>query len=178
MDNGIPVSPRTHADNVSELQDYLRGIAYGGWDIPLILTDGIYGEETRIAVEKLQKLLGLPVTGEVDADTWNSIYNLYVDIEDNLFSQEGITPFPSFETIIGINDKGTVILILQAMINTLASEYYNIPYLTVNGVYDTATAQAVSELQRIFGIDITGLTDIRTWNMLVRTFNADNEYLT
>lgn len=39
--------------------------------------DGEYGEETRDAVILLQKIAGLPETGEVDRATWDHIVKIY-----------------------------------------------------------------------------------------------------
>jgi len=175
-DNKIPVSKEDHSKNVTELQNYLRTIAYNGGNIPIIIADGIYGDSTKQAVSAFQRENALPVTGQVNKSTWDKIYLDYSDIRDNYITQECITAFPSIDTIISENDSGGVILILQAMINTLAASYINIPQVGINGIYDTTTAEAIKELQRVFGIEDNGLVDLRTWNMLVRTFNADNEY--
>jgi peptidoglycan hydrolase-like protein with peptidoglycan-binding domain len=64
---------------VYELQHMLRKIAQITGGVPLINTDGIYGEATREAVSVFQQENGLPVTGEVDKATWDRIFAVYKD---------------------------------------------------------------------------------------------------
>ena len=39
--------------------------------------DGVFGPQTRAAVEAYQRMLGLPVTGAVDRATWNALVSTY-----------------------------------------------------------------------------------------------------
>ena len=48
--------------------------------IPTITPDGIYGPETREAVERFQSIFGLPVTGVIDFRTWYRISEIYVAV--------------------------------------------------------------------------------------------------
>lgn len=50
--------------------------------IPTVRVDGIFGNETAAAVRAAQNFLGLPVTGVVDAETWDEIYDQYSGIEN------------------------------------------------------------------------------------------------
>lgn len=60
--------------------------------IPFVALDGIYGPATREAVRSFQTQEGLPVTGEVDAATWNALYNAYEGIDVSVLSQEVLFP--------------------------------------------------------------------------------------
>ncbi|MGN0641902.1 MAG: peptidoglycan-binding protein [Huintestinicola sp.] len=168
----IPVSSEAHSQNVNELQGYLRGISVGGVPIPLIIPDGIYGEQTAQAVKAFQNHYGLEPTGEADLRTWQSIYEVFSDIRDNLSDEDGIMPFPSNSTVLETGDGGTVVIILQAMLNTLAGHYINLNPVEVTGFYDSSTAAAVADIQNIFGMQPTGKSDLRTWNNIVRLFNS------
>ena len=169
--NDIPVSRDVHSDNIRELQSYLRKIGYGGSDGNPIKPDGIYGQHTRDAVTSYQRDNGLPQTGEVDHNTWKAIHNTYTDAVSYIHNQEGIFAFPSLDAVLDIDGRGTAVVILQAMINTIAGEFINIIPVELNGIYDDKTAQAVSELQYIAGIMPTGQTDLRTWNIISQLFN-------
>lgn len=57
------------------LSDFIQGI-------PPIAVDGIYGSATRAAVLAAQRRFALPETGNVDAATWNEIYDQYAGIEN------------------------------------------------------------------------------------------------
>lgn len=51
-------------------------------EIPPLSIDGIYGPATRSAVLAAQRRFGLPETGNVDAVTWDEIYDQYSGIEN------------------------------------------------------------------------------------------------
>lgn len=174
-DNPIPVSKSAHSRNVREIQEYLREIGYGRNDGTPIVPDGIYGSHTKEAVMNFQRGNGLPVTGEVDRSTWEGIYAYYEDLMINVRIQEGIKPLPALDMELSIGDMGLSIMILQAMLNTIAGIYTNVCTVSSAGLYDDNTAKAVSEIQTAAGINPTGKTDIRTWNTIVRFFNAEVE---
>ena len=60
-------------DHIREIQTYLHFIARTDGSIPVVIPDGIYGDETTAAVTAFQRLYNLPQTGEVDKGTWDRI---------------------------------------------------------------------------------------------------------
>lgn len=168
----IPVSQQEHSKNVSELQGYLREISMNGTAVRPVIPDGIYSANTAAAVSDFQRAKGLPETGETDRATWEMILDTYYDIITNLSEQVGVNPLPSANTVLAKGDKGTAIIILQAMLNTLSGLFFNIPMNSLSGTYDSDTIKAVTEFQTVSGITPTGETDIRTWNALAELFNT------
>lgn len=168
----IPVSPQSHEANVTELQRYLREISMSGANVRPVIPDGLYNEQTAAAVADFQRLKGLPETGEADRVTWDAILDTYYDIISNLSEQIGVKPLPTVKTVLAPGDRGTAIVILQAMLNTLAGLFMNIPPNSLSGVYDDDTVRAVTEFQTVSGLTPTGETDIRTWNALAGLFDA------
>ena len=83
----------TGQDPIFEIQQYLRSLARDGYQIPLIIPDGIYGSETVNAVRVFQSLLGLPVTGRVDYDTWQALRASYEEVQRNNARSTPIYPF-------------------------------------------------------------------------------------
>lgn len=84
---GVPISwPRTtlqlgsSGDNVRHIQEQINAIAKSYPAIPTLSTDGIYGLQTKAAVEKFQSVFGLPVNGIVDYRTWYKISEIYVAV--------------------------------------------------------------------------------------------------
>ena len=67
-------------------------------DIPRVEVDGIFGPATREAVLAAQRFFGLPQTGNVDAATWDEIYDQYSGIENTSlrdgerFPDAGVVP--------------------------------------------------------------------------------------
>ena len=58
---------------VSDLQSFLRRLSHTYVTIPFLVSDGIFGVRTQQAVEEFQRLMGMPVTGVVNTQTWNAI---------------------------------------------------------------------------------------------------------
>ena len=66
-------------------------------DIPRVEVDGIFGPATREAVLAAQRWFGLPQTGNVDAATWDEIYDQYSGIETT--SLRDSERFPNGEAV-------------------------------------------------------------------------------
>lgn len=67
-------------DKVRQMQEQLARISKSYPAIPTIRPDGVYGQDTREAVEVFQSVFGLPVTGVVDYNTWYEISAIYVAV--------------------------------------------------------------------------------------------------
>ncbi|MGN0495053.1 MAG: peptidoglycan-binding protein [Lachnospiraceae bacterium] len=85
--SGIPASwPGYNLDigatgeKVRMIQQQLNRIARNYPAIPTVAEDGIYGENTKRAVEVFQNIFNLPVTGIVDYPTWYKISQIYVGV--------------------------------------------------------------------------------------------------
>ena len=80
-------------EKVRLLQYMLATLAEYIDQIPPVTVDGIFGPSTADAVRSAQGWLGLPVSGVVDARTWDELYDQYSGIE-NTTLRSGET-FPS-----------------------------------------------------------------------------------
>ena len=162
----------TEADkkaNIMELQKFLYGIARHNKSIPVVIPDGFYGPETAAAVSAFQKEYGLPVTGEVDKDTWETIVLIYNHLINNL--PKSIEVFPNtVGYVLKPGDQNFLVYILQIMLTALKEFYINIPAVIINGIYSSDTTDAVNYLQKISNIPVTGNVDKYTWNSIVRLF--------
>lgn len=63
---------------VSQLQEQLNFIRRDYSAIPYLTVDGIYGEKTKEAVAKFQKIFNMPTSGITDFPTWYRISDMYV----------------------------------------------------------------------------------------------------
>ena len=63
--------------------------------IPMVSVDGVYGAETADAVRAAQRWFGLPITGVVDASTWDALYDQYSGIENATFRSRETFPAPN-----------------------------------------------------------------------------------
>lgn len=160
--------------HIREIQNYLRGIAQANSNIPLIVPSGVFDNETKEAVEAFQKEYGLPVTGEVDRATWNSIVEQYTIVEKYYGKGAAIYPFKSGSEVIKPGEKSYRVYLIQTMLNTINEGYENMILPEINGSFDRATRSAVEQLQSATGLPVTGSVDIDTWNVLASAYNVKN----
>ena len=151
--------------HILEIQRYLYAISLYDSNIPQVVPDGNYGQDTVLAVRAFQKEYGLPVSGNTDPATWNRIVHVYRGYLDSAPLPYSV--FPSAKYVLGSGDTGELVYIVQAMLNNIGNNYDNAPCVDICGSYDTATADAVRQFQRRTGLPQTGKLDSVTWNMLV-----------
>ena len=90
------VYPGQSGDRVRHLQYMLNILSEFIPEIPPLTVDGIYGPRTEDAVRAAQRWLELPVTGTVDEDTWDEIYDQFSGIENAALRSE--ERFPDGQT--------------------------------------------------------------------------------
>lgn len=157
---------------VANLQVYIDYLAAYYNTIPTVAVDGIFGEETRDAVYAAQSTFGLPVTGVVDAATWEAIYSAYLGIIGTVSSEytEGVTvPFAGVP--LGIGSESEAVRLLQEYLNFIGTFYSAIPPVSVTGYFGSATQQAVLAFQRLFGIRELGVVGLLTWNLITDVYS-------
>lgn len=158
----------TQREAVQNLQRYLRRLSYENNDILPVPVDGIFDTQTEAALSEFQKMNGLPVTGVADAETWNRLFEEYTRLRIEDDRHVPLDFFPSvpehYEPVDG--ERHAFISLLQFMLGELSLVYdaYAVP--TVNGMYDTETAEAVAVFQKIQGLPPTGRLNRHTWNRL------------
>ena len=160
------------SEHIHELQRYLHRISYSNPNIPRIIPDGIYGTETANAVRAFQNAYGLTSNGETNTATWDKVVEVYRELIATI--AEALEVFPAgAEVLIKSGDTGLAVLIIQAILLTLAERYGNLPTLQVTGLYDPATVDAVREFQRHSNYPVTGNVDVPTWNLLALSAAAN-----
>lgn len=161
---------------VAELQYLLAFISAFTSFVRPVTIDGIFGSTTRGAVEDFQTDAGLTVTGVVDEETWNEIYGTYRSFLESLPEDYFIAstlPYPGSPLRIG--SRGEYVTALQGYLNRISEVYTSIPQVALDGVYGTATANAVRAYQEIFGLEPTGVTASYTWQSIANTYRTLTE---
>ena len=131
--------------HILELQAYLHGISHQS-QLPHLIPDGVYGENTANAVRLFQQQNQLPPTGETDTATWNAIAQAYrQEVRPTVLH---LRLFPTGITAYAPGDKGSAVFVIQ-------------------GVYDTATKNAVQQFQELTPLPPSGTVDAATWNHLL-----------
>ncbi len=77
---GTVLREGVESESVRVLQEYLDYLAGALPELPPVTPTGYFGPRTEAAVEAFQTLVGLPVSGLVNAVTWGAITDLYSDI--------------------------------------------------------------------------------------------------
>ncbi len=157
----------------SHVQRYLRQLAlYEDNPIPPIAIDGIYGEETRNAVQIFQQMVGLEASGIVDYTTWIRLFDAYM--ESVLRWEDGpcFSPFPRFPIgySLGMGNHQFLVEIVQYILNELSVWFDELPRNNQGGVYDEDTEQGIRLFQQANLLPDTGRVDRATWDALVRAY--------
>ncbi len=155
--------------DVRTLQIYLATIAFFDNTYPGVTVDGIFGPETRTAVEYLQGTNGLAVTGTVGRPTWSVIEGLYANAVANIPESYGIDAieiYPGRAVFLG--SVGREVEDLQTLINRAAAAGAAIPRVTVDGEYGQSTYEAVTAAQRLGGLVPNGVVGAGTWSYIAQ----------
>ena len=156
---------------IRNLQHFLRHISYYYNTVPAVIPDGIFSTQTREAVVGFQDTFTLPVTGEVDFDTWSQIifvYNELVELEEDSYIPQ---LFPSYGFTINAGDSSADLMIIQAMLQTLTQYFSNLGTFTITGTHDEASINLIKNLQLLADLEPTGVIDKRTFNTIAALYD-------
>ncbi|MBE6032789.1 MAG: spore cortex-lytic protein [Clostridiales bacterium] len=156
--------PGDSRNGVRAVQYYLAFTNFFLFDMPILTLDGIYGPETEQAVRRFQRAYGLPVTGEVNYQTFIFLVRAYEEIVSALppeyqTSREELYP----GQFLTIGSEGEQVRQLQEYINAIGERDGGLPRLTVDGVYGQETDRAVRIIQQKEGFTPTGSVGPLTW---------------
>lgn len=156
---------------VREFQYFINVLGENLAIIPPVAIDGIFGADTENAVRAFQSAYGLPVTGVVDEETWVDLYNAYRGILNSSAQYVNGVPvalFPGYLLLFGM--QGDEIRLLQEYLSKLSEVYPEIPPVEVNGIFGSATRNAVRAVQSLFGLNVTGIVDALTWDAITDAY--------
>ena len=172
---GTPLRRGSVGPNVVIVQTELNRISQNYPAIPKVAAvDGIFGARTENALMAFQRIFDLNPDGIVGPATWYALVRLYTAVTSlsELRSQG-----QKFYTIawnqgqpISPGDRGIRVEHLQYMIRVLSAYISQIPSVTVDGVYGSATRSAVLAAQGYFRLPQTGTVDLATWDEIYDQF--------
>jgi len=163
--------PEEVVPRVQAVQYFLNVLSAYYDSIPSVDISGILDANTRSAIMEFQKTFNLPITGLVDEQTWNSMYNAVIGIMRTLPPNAIALPallWPGITYQIG--SEGPGVYLIQQYLSYIASVLEGIPPTAPDGIYGPQTEQAVRQFQEYFGIDVTGVVDRYTWDRIVLTY--------
>ena len=158
------IRPGSRGDYVTIIQTYLNYISIFYPGINSVDVDGIYGPSSVSQVKAFQTVFGLPVTGIVNATTWNSITDVY-----SLIS--AVVLYPG--TPLREGDMNRYVAYLQIYLNDIASINESISPFVIDGIFGANTRQAVEEFQQAYGLPIDGIVGRETWNRVLEVYLQD-----
>lgn len=171
---GTPLRRGTTGPSVVTAQVMLNRISQSYPAIPKIPTvDGIFGARTEASVRKFQEIFDLDVDGVIGRATWNAMVRLYIAVTrlGELRSQGQRFYANSWaHQPIEQGDRGIRVEHLQYMLSVLSQYIPEIPPVTVDGVYGSATRNAVLAAQLRFGLPQTGEVDFQTWDKIYNQY--------
>lgn len=171
-------------ENISRIagelfNDYLRR---PGADEPLFAA---YCDGVQTTCEGLSQwgTVTLAEQGKTPYEILTNYYGTNLDIVQNAPVSSCI---PSFQRELGLTDIGEDVRRVQVQLNRVSRNYPAIPKVPTDGIFGTATRDAVAKFQEIFGLAPTGNVDRATWYRLAYLYtsvkrlaelNSEGEYL-
>lgn len=162
-------------NQVRILQLRLNRISDNYPNIPKIpAVNGIYTFETENAVRTFQNTFGLTDDGIVGRATWYAVQRIYTAVKRlNSLNSEGLVyndVSQAFPGVLQFGDANVGVSLLQYHINYLSAYYETIPTLSIDGIYGTATRNAVYAVQETFGLPVDGIVGEQTWNAITNAY--------
>ena len=162
-------------NSVQQIQIRLNRISKNYPSIPKISSvNGIFDTDTEASVRAFQQAFNLEPDGLVGKSTWYSIQRVFTAVKRlNNLASEGVTLNEItglFNSFLQEGDSGSEVFELQYLLALVAEFNNEIPSVSVDGIFGAGTRNALEEFQRVYGLDITGETDIATWDRLYREY--------
>ena len=157
---------------VRTVQYYLNILAYFNPELLSVPLNGIFGPETTAAVRQFQSYYGLPITGIVNAQTWNVINRIYSETVEFLpegYSGEFGKLYPGYFLSEGMS--GESVRDLQTYLSLIGKNFDAVPEIPVTGYFGSQTRAAVEAFQRAFAIPVNGAVGPITWNTIVQQYD-------
>ncbi len=174
---GTPLRRGSVGPNVVVIQTELNRISQNYPAIPKVSpVDGIFGVQTENAVTQFQQIFDLTPDGIVGPATWYALVRYYVAVTDlaELRSEGQRFYANSWATTDPIEqgDQGIKVEQLQYMLRVLAAYIPEIPPIEIDGIFGSATRDAVLAAQGWFGLSRTGIVDFDTWEAIYDQFSG------
>ncbi|NLK64222.1 MAG: spore cortex-lytic protein [Tissierellia bacterium] len=160
--------PAEVVPRVQAVQYFLNVLSVYYNSIPSVDINGVLDTHTRTSLMEFQRTFNLPITGLVDEQTWNTMFNAVSGILQTLPPSAIALPallWPGITYQSG--SEGPGVYLIQQYLTYIASVLEGIPPADPDGVFGPQTELAVRTFQEYFGIDVTGVVDRYTWDRIV-----------
>ena len=157
---------------IRSAQTFLREIGNRYEEMPTVIPDGIFGEQTEASVKWFQNFRGLPITGVIDKRTWDTLLEDYLFLLNEREPPVCVNLLPRDFEVIFEGEENRHLHPIQAMLKNLSLEFDTVSELEITGIHDEASVNSVKSLQKILGKEEDGNIDKALWNDLVAIYEA------
>lgn len=155
---------------VRHLQEMLRTLSLYYPFFPSIIPNGVFNPATLEAVMLFQREFYPPVTGVVNAGTWNAIVALSQQVRRDQLTNRPTQVFPHRDTQIRPGDSSPSLPVIQTMFAALSHIFQGLSNQAPGTLQGEAGEADTRWLQRASGLAETGVLDQATWNSLSRLY--------
>ena len=149
---------------VEAVQYYLAFLGYFYPQLAPIPINGFFDDMTGDAVFTFQNAYGLPVTGEINLETYYTIERAYKEtvaqLPANYQSAIG-EPYPGRFLVEG--DRGEEVRVIQGYLSRISRTDPAIPDVAADGIFGPQTKRAVVALQKQLGVEENGAIGPVEW---------------
>jgi peptidoglycan hydrolase-like protein with peptidoglycan-binding domain len=131
-----------------------------------------YTASTAEATKSFQTLIGLPVTGIVDLDTWNAAELLSVSLLADASNPDATVAATQEETLrypgraVSETSASPQVLQVQQWLNRIGTQFCTAGFVEEDSTFGPEETAKIKELQQMAGLDETGTVDEATWAVL------------
>ena len=140
---------------VNKMQGYLNLMQDRNFISTRNLQDGVFGTRTEQAVREWQSYAGLPVTGQIDVMTWDTIVNKLREL--NIVTNIPVASISVYK--------------MQEYLNEIAAKNPCLRPIPVDGIYGPRTTTMVQQFQYLYDLNIDGVIGKATWDAIVNERN-------
>ncbi len=151
---------------VNKMQGYLNLMQDRNFISTRNLQDGVFGTRTEQAVREWQSYAGLPVTGQIDVMTWDTIVNKLREL--NIVTN---IPVASRSFFLSSGAQGISVYKMQEYLNEIAAKNPCLRPIPVDGIYGPRTTTMVKQFQYLYDLNIDGVIGKATWDAIVNERN-------
>lgn len=151
---------------VNKMQGYLNLMQDRNFISTRNLQDGVFGTRTEQAVREWQSYAGLPVTGQIDVMTWDTIVNKLREL--NIVTN---IPVASRSFFLSSGAQGISVYKMQEYLNEIAAKNPCLRPIPVDGIYGPRTTTMVQQFQYFYDLNIDGVIGKATWDAIVNERN-------
>jgi len=150
---------------IYRIQEYLHFIRDRTYhELPPITPDGVFGEETRLAVEAFQGIYGIEKSGIVDYETNEAIYSVYL----NGRGEDSVSITDLADLPLSFGKSSLSVLILNMLLSELRASFADIPRVSKDNYFGKSTENAVKALETMFGYKVSGIVDEKLYKRILR----------